>query len=870
MKFYQITTDQVVKDLKTNIQKGLTLKQAKKRLQEHGPNIIPEKKPPSTFLIFIKQFLSPLMFILLFAAIISVLIGEAKDAIVISIAVAMNTILGFIQEFKAEKAAQALKKFEVKHCNVKRDGKIVNIEAKNLVPGDIVLLSAGSRVPADIKLTHVIDFTIQEAILTGEAKPITKNIAPIEKDVTVGDRFCMAFSGTNVLSGKAEGIVTKTGSQTYLGKVVELVTTTKKESTPLQNQIKKLSWFLGAIFLAVIIIIFFLGLIKGIPIHQITMIGIALAVAAIPEGLLVAVTVILAIGMQRMLKRHALVRHLIAAETLGSVSVICTDKTGTLTLGHMQVVKIITKPFDKLSSSLRLRRTSRVNGGEKKDILIASVLNNDAQLKPRSKKATGNPTEIALIQYADSLGINIDQIRLKYQRINEIPFSSDLKYMATIHQFDNYEKLIVKGAPEKIFAMCDNRIVENFKKLANDMAKKGLRLLAIAQKDAKKIDLKKDLYGLEFLGLIGIQDPLRPQAKATVNKLKNAGIRVVLVTGDHKDTALSIARQANIVHEKNGILTGEQLDKITDAQLKKEIDKIDIFARVDPRHKIRIVYAWQARGKSVAMTGDGVNDAPALKAADIGVALGSGSDVAHEISDMVLLDNNLSTIDAAVKEGRTIFDNIRKVITYLMVDSFGEIVLIGGSLLIGLPLPLLASQILWINLITDGPASLALTVEPSEPEIMKEKPKKKNENILNREMKILIFIIGIITDIGLFALYLILLLYKFNLQHIRTIIFTAFAINSLFYVFSIRSMRTSIFRTNPFSNIWLLVAVVVGFFTQISAIYLPPLQKLFSTIPLNIFEWGIVITLALVKIVAIEITKDFFLIKKKRRKNIIT
>ena len=864
MAFYKEKIEEVISKLKTNIKTGLTKKQISNRLKKYGFNIIPTKKTTNPFFIFIRQFINPLMFILLIATIISFLIGEIKDSIIISIAVIINITIGFFQEWKAEKALHSLKNFEVHYCNVKRNEKIISIKAKNLVPGDIVLLSAGTKIPADLRLFHVINFQVEEAILTGESKPIKKNISEIKKDAIVADRTNMVFSGTNVLSGKAEGIVVKTGTNTYLGQIAKLVSETKEPITPLQKQIKKLSWWIGGILLAIIGMISILGFARGIPFYKIIMIGIALSVAAIPEGLLIGVTVILAIGMQRMLKRHALVRHLSAAETLGSVSVICTDKTGTLTKGQMQVVKIITKNNIFTAKDFS-KKSNLINNKELIDIAISSILNNDAQLKQNSNNAFGQPTEIALLLLANSMQFNIKKIREKHERINEIPFSSDLKYMATINKFDDHEKLIIKGAPEKIFAMCkQDETTKKFKKLENKMTHEGLRILAIAinSNSKNKINLKKDLRNLDCIGLIGIQDPLRTQAKSTIKELNKAGIKVIIVTGDHKDTTASIAKKAGIEFQEENILTGSQLDKITEKQLTKIIPSIIIFARVDPRHKIRIVQAWQSFGKSVAMTGDGVNDAPALKAADIGVALGSGSDVAHEISDIVLLDNNLSSIDSAVKEGRTIFDNIRKVIVYLMTDSFSEIVLIGGAILFNLPLPLLASQIFWVNLISDGLPYLALTVEPAEPEIMQERPRNKNEPIINRDMKILIFIIGIITDIGLFLLFLFLLKNNFNLQHIRTIMFTSIAIDSLFYVFSIKNMHKTIFKMDIFSNRWLIPCVISGFLLQLSVVYIPILQKLFSTTSMNFFEWIMIIFISLIKITAIEISKKYFFTKK--------
>ncbi len=859
MEFYQKKIETVISNLKTNIEAGLDKQKISSRLEKYGQNIIAESKKVSPIKIFLKQFLSPLMFILLIATVLSLFIGDNKDAIVIFAAVIINVIVGFIQEWKAEKSAQALKQYEVLYCNVIRDGKQIKIEAKYLVPGDIVLLSAGQKVPADIRLTHLTEFRVEEALLTGESKPIQKNTDQIEEDVTIGDRKNIAFSGTNILSGKATGIVIATGSNTQLGKIAMLVEQTEEIKTPLQKQMTKFSWILGAIFSVVTFFVFILGLIKGISFYEMAMTSIALGVAAIPEGLLVAVTVILAIGMQKMLKRKALVRHLIAAETLGSVSVICTDKTGTLTEGKMKVTKIVTKDNDySLTTDVKLSEQQDI-----KNIILAAVLNNDAQLQEDSKKTIGHPTEIALLQLADDLKVNIKNIQEKYKRIGEIPFSSDLKYMATLHQFNDHQKIIVKGAPEKIFAMCDSSNIQNFKDSANKMAEQGLRILAFAQKQNHKFDLKKDLTGLSIIGLVGIEDPLRPEAKDNIEELTKAGIRVVLVTGDHKNTAINIATRAGI-EIKNGTITGTELDQMSDKELKDKIEQTDVFARVDPRHKIRIVNAWKAKGKSIAMIGDGVNDAPALKAADIGVALGSGSDVAHEISDMVLLDNNLSSIDAAVKEGRTIFENIRKVIVYLMTDSFSEIVLIAGSLLLGLPLPILATQILWINLVTDGLPYLALTVEPPEEDIMLEKPREKNEPIINKEMKILIFIIGLITDLGLFLLYIGLLKFKFNLSHIRTMIFTALSIDSLLYIFSVRNMHKTLFKSHPLKNKWLIPAVLAGFLTQLIVIYLPSLQKLFYTIPLSISEWGIILILSLLKITGIEITKHFFIIKKKK------
>lgn len=867
MEFYKKTYEQTATTLNTNVEKGLTSQEVEKRLKQYGQNSLPIKKPTSPIIIFIKQFLNPLMFILLIAAALSIALQEFTDAIVIAMAAMLNVVVGFIQEFKAERALLALQTYESTFCQVLRDSKITNINAKQLVPGDIVLISAGNKIPADVRLFNIIDFKVDESILTGESKPSPKQTEQIDKKEIISNQKNMAFAGTYAIAGKAKGIVTTTGINTHLGHIATLVTQTKTESTPLQNKIKKLSWWIGGIMVGITIIISIIGLLKGIPFHKIILISIALAVAAIPEGLLVAVTVTLAIGMQRMLKRNALVRHLVAAETLGSVSVICTDKTGTITEGKMSATQIATNSEIINVIDLKENKLSE----ELENILIAATLNNDAQLSDGSKTIigttiiVGNPTEIAILQMAENLGLNVKEIRDKFKRLAEIPFSSDIKYMATVHKINNENKLIVKGAPEKIFSFCkDDHNLKRFKEIANKMAKQGLRILAIAEKKINNIQTTQNLHDLNCISLIGIKDPLRPQARETLNELKDAGIKVIVVTGDHKNTAINIAKEAGIDAEEKSVLTGIELDEISDNQLKEKIKNINIFARVEPKHKIKIINALKKIGKSVAMIGDGVNDAPALKAADIGVALGSGSDVAHEISDVVLLDNNLSSIDAAVKIGRTIFDNIRKIIVYLLADSFSEIILISAAILMGLPLPLLAAQIFWINLITDGFPSLALTMEPSEPEVMAEKPRAKDEPIINTEMKVLIFIIGIFTDLILLGLYIYLLKTGRDLTHIRTLIFTALAVDSLFYVFSVKSFRRSIFRTNIFSNKWLIFAVIGGLITQLCAIYLPPLQKLFKTVPLTLNEWLIIIGLGIIEIIAIETTKEWFILRAKK------
>jgi len=855
-----MTFASVAQHFNVNVERGLSERQVNQRLQDSGPNALPKQKATSRVTIFFRQFLSPLMFMLLIAACVSLLLGEFKDSIVILLAVGLNVSVGFIQEWNAEKTARLLQSFEAAYCRVIRAGNTRKISADLLVPGDIVILRAGVRLPADIRLTHVVDFTTDEALLTGESKPIKKNTERLEDECTVGDQNNMAFAGSFVSQGKATGIVVATGGKTQLGQIALLAEQTEQKLTPLQVQINRFSWWLGGIVISITIGVGFICLFRGMLLHQILTVSIALAVAAIPEGLLVSVTAILAIGMYRMLKRKSLIRHLVAAETLGSVSVICTDKTGTLTEGKMRVVRIVTLNHD--IDIVKGEPSELINKPEIRELLTACVVNNDASIDPVRNILVGQPTETALYQLACDANLDIPKICDEYKRLHEFPFSSDHKYMATLHPRGDGQWLVVKGAPEKVFAFCDanDHNIERFRAFEAAMSGRGLRLLAVAVARGKEFDVHNIKPQLTCIGLIGIQDPLRAKASHTVETLAKAGIRTVIVTGDHVKTASNIAHQVGLAIGEENVMTGLQLDAMTQEDLNESIVNIDLFARVEPRHKIAIVKAWQACGQAVAMIGDGVNDTPALKAADIGIALGDGSDVAHEISDIVLLNNDLSTIVAAVHEGRTIFENIRKVIVYLLTDSFGVIILIAGALLLGFELPLLASQILWINLISDGFPNLALTVEPPEAGIMQQPPRKKNEPILNREMKVLIFGVGIFTDIVILILYICLILYSsYALDHVRTIIFSTLAINSLFYVFAVKSLKKSIFEIDLLSNRWLLVTVFGGIGIQLLVVYTPFLQKLFSTVPMGIFEWLIVGCLCMIKVVAIEITKYFFI-----------
>ena len=629
-----------------------------------------------------------------------------------------------------------------------------------------------------------------------------------------------------------------------------------------------------------------LGIFRGLPLFYdyaanqegIFYTAVALSVAAIPEGLLIAVTVVLAIGMQRILKNKALVRKLVAAETLGSASIICTDKTGTITTGKMDVYKIITA--DILLKNETDEKMREIN---EREILKISALCNDSFIENPSDplknwRIVGTPTDSALLWAAIQSGLNKIELEKKEARIEEQPFDSENKFMVTRHQLDNnFNHLFIKGAPEVILKRCskvklnekivnlNKKYFQNLNKKCESFSREGLRLLAFAYKKIKKTDSMADnLTDLIFSGFIALKDPVRPEAAETLKLCARAGIKTIIVTGDHRLTAKAIANEIGLKVEDENIIEGAELDQLDDKSLNANLHNYKVYARVNPEHKLRIISAWQKKNQVVAMTGDGVNDAPALKAADIGIALGSGTDVAKESSDLILLDNNFKTILDAIKQGRIIFDNIRKVILYLLADSFSEIILVAGSLLANLPLPILPVQILWINLVDDVFPAMAMTVEPGEKEIISDPPRKKNESVINSEIKLLIFIIGLVVNLVLFCLYLYLLS-KFsvlNLPKIRTIIFSVLALDSLLYAFSCRSFRHSIFSKNIFSNKTLIFSVLIGFVLQLLAIYEPHLQKIIKTVPLNFSEWLIIILLALIDLAAIEITKHFFIIKK--------
>ncbi|MCH8049560.1 HAD-IC family P-type ATPase, partial [Patescibacteria group bacterium] len=663
--------------------------------------------------------------------------------------------------------------------------------------------------------------------------------------------------GTVAVGGRAEVVVTGTGLDTEIGRITKLVLYVEEEETPLQKQLRHFAKLLGLGILALASFVFIFGVARGFDAATMFKISVAIAVSAVPEGLVVGVTVILAIGMQRILKQRALVRRLIAAETLGSVSIICTDKTGTLTTGEMAIDEVridgkkvaIDEKGNKALDALR------------RAVLLTNAAVFEKDPKTGEERISGSPTEIALANY--TLDYEDALRRPKDRLLAEVPFDSALKFSARLYTSDKQANLFAMGAPEVMVDRVDisDRKRKELEKTYDEMTKHGLRVLMIAwAKDVKpKEELdEEDVKDLKVLGFVGLRDPLRKEAAESIRQAKLAGLRPVMITGDHPETARVIAAMAGLDVTRGGVITGRELDDMDDEELVSRIEQIHVFARVMPKHKIRIVRAWQRRGRSVAMTGDGVNDAPAIKAADIGIALGSGTEVAKETADMVLLDNNFKTIVMAVREGRIIFDNIRKLIVYLLSDSFSEIILVLGAVLLGLPLPLLPAQILWINLITDGFPSVALTFEPGEKGVMRDKPRKKGERILNQEMMVLIFIIGILTDAVLFLIFFYLLEREVDIEEIRTFLFVALGADSLFYVFAVRKFRSSVFTSNPFENKYLVVGVLLGFALLFAPLIITPLRELFQFTSLTAIEWVVIIGLGFMQLLLIEVVKEIY------------
>ena len=853
--------EDVIKALNVNPDYGLEPGEATLRLKQYGSNSIETTRKTTYLQKFLGQFADVMILVLLAAAAISGAVGELSDTVVILIIVILNAIIGSVQEYRAEHALEALRRLTTPNAHVRRGGGIQNIPVEELVPGDIVFLEAGNIVPGDLRLFETVDLEVEEAALTGESLPVVKYTQVIDDaDVVVADRRNMAFKGTHVTRGHAMGITVATGSQTELGRIAMLLRESKTVLTPLQVRLKHFGRRLAILVLLVAAIVFVSGLLQGRDVMLMLLTAISLAVAAIPEALPAVVAVSLSFGAQEMRKRNALMRRLSSVETLGSVTYICSDKTGTLTLNEMRLAVIYAngREFSSLSETGDERMLGQWLG--RGMALCTNVMRND------KNEPDGDPTEVAL--YLAGLDGGFDKFELEstLPRLVELPFDSDRRMMTSLNQVDDTIIAFTKGAPEAVLPLCNEQLTINGKTVLDrdvildhsaQLAKQGYRVLALAMRGFSKLPEEITVTTIEseltLLALVGLIDPPRPGVSEAIADCRTAGITPVMITGDHPGTALAIARQLNISTD-NHVMTGKELAQLTDEVFQQRVKDIRVYARVSPEQKIRIVSALQACGEYVAMTGDGINDAPALKRANIGVAMGQkGTDVAREASDMVLMDDNFVTIVGAVREGRRIFDNIRKFIRYIMASNSGEIWTLFLAPFLGLPLPLLPIQILWINLVTDGLPGLALSTEPQEPNIMLRSPRPPNESIFAHGMWQHIVWIGLL--IGGLSLGAQAWAYESGSPNWQTVVFTVLTFCQLAQVLAIRSERESIFTIGLFSNLPLLGSVLLTIALQLMVVYTPYFNKIFHTTPLTMEELIVCFTLPFIVLLAVEVEK---------------
>ena len=851
--------------LKSNLLYGISNEEAQKRLEKYGKNKIEDKKKESIFIKFIKQFNDIMIIILIISAIVSAAVakiegsGDYIDSIIIISIVILNAIMGTVQEAKAEKSIDALKKMSTPVAKVKREGNIITVPSEEIVIGDIIILEAGNYVPADCRIIKSYNLKIEESSLTGETIPILKDEnVKLKGDCNIGDMVNMAFGTTIITNGSAEAVVVETGMNTKVGKIANMIINDESPETPIQKKLGQIGKTLGIGCLIICAIIFIIGILKKIPVIEMFMTSVGLAVAAIPEGLPAIVTIVLSIGVTKLAKHNSIIRKLPAVETLGSSSVICTDKTGTLTKNEMNVVEYEDANMKKIDLILEL-----------------GTMCTDVQIQ-NNGKILGDPTEIAIVEGANRIYKNRSELYSKYPKINEIPFDSNRKLMSTIHKFNNKYRIITKGAPDVLLERCtkyyNNGNIEslnyikrnNLKSRNENLADKALRVIGVAYIDLdilpKSLDANFIENNLIFVGFIGMIDPPREGVKESIKQCKEAGIKIAMITGDHIATAKAIANDLGILRKNDLCITGKELDQISQKDLEKNIMKYSVFARVTPEHKVKIVKAFQSTGAVVAMTGDGVNDAPALKNADIGISMGlNGTDVAKNASDMVLADDDFSTIVEAVKFGRNIFDNIKKAVHFLIATNIGEIATIFFGLILGLKSPLLAIQLLWINLVTDSFPAIALGLDPAEKNIMKKKPRNSRKSLFADGLWTQIIteglMLGVLTLVAFYIGY-----NKFGLEVARTMAFVSLGMLELVHVFNIRS-EESIFRTNIFSNKYLIGAFVLGTVLQISVVVIPSLAQIFEVKPLNGIQWLYTITISLLPIVIMELQK--FLNKSK-------
>lgn len=877
--WHALTTEEIFKHLSSN-EGGLTSKEARKRLEQFGFNEISPHKKKNIFLLFISQFKSPLIYILLLAALVTYVFQHTVDTWVILAVVIFNSFFGLLHELKAEKAMEALSKIMSLKTKVKRNQVLMDLPSSEIVPGDIIEISAGMKVPADLRIIEQQDLRVDESILTGESMLQEKSDEVLEPTTSLGDRGNMLFGGTIVVSGRGWGVIVNTGMSTEFGKIAKEVTQTPETKTPLQKRLEKFSSKYLMLILAAVTAIFVIGLIKGLGIVQMFLTALSAAISAIPEGLPAVITVALANGAYQMARRKAIVRKLTAVETLGSITVIASDKTGTLTHNQMTVQKIYlhqnAQNFQISGSGYGPQGEITPNPNQELiDFLKYSALCSDAEVFEENNEwqIKGDPTEGALITAATKAKIRKEEIDKVYPRFDEMPFETKKGFMATLNRDEEENNLIiVKGAPEKILEMADldesqkQKVLEVLK----DFSKNALRVIAIAVKqvsaDKKKIN-EDDLKNLSFVGLLGMIDLPRKEAVAAINACRECGIKPLMITGDYSLTAHAVAKDLGLVTENDGVISGEELEKLSNEDFQKALKNFSVFARISPEIKLKIVEGLQGLGEIIAVIGDGINDAPALKKADIGVAMGEGgTDASREVADLVLADNNFVTIIAAIEEGRTIFQNIRRVIFYLLSTSAGELFIIFFSLIFLPPpfnLPLLPVQILWLNLVTDGTAGLSLALEPTHQGIIKYPPRNPKESIVNKLMFFRIILVGLVMFLGTMVLYSLEIKSGASVDRARAIAFTTMVIFQIFNVLNSRSLRESIFGMPFFGNKYILASMTLSFFLSYLTVALPFMRTIFHTVPLSGLDWLKIVIVGLSVIVVIELEKLF-----RRKQNV--
>lgn len=869
----------VLKEFDVNPQTGLTNEEAAKRLGKYGENKLKGKPKRSLISLFFSQLKDMLIYVLLGASVITIAIGEYVDAIIILTVVVLNAVIGVVQEYKAEKAIEALQQMTTPKTLVRRNGEVKEIRSEEIVPGDIIIIDAGRFIPADLRLIETANLQIEESALTGESVPSDKNAKAVFDDpkTPIGDMSNMAFMSTLATYGRGEGVVVATAMETEIGKIAKILDEDTNEMTPLQKRLDELGRILGYIAIGVCILIFIVALFQKRDLFEMFLTAISLAVAAIPEGLAAIVAIVLALGVTRMSKINAIVKKLPAVETLGSVNIICSDKTGTLTQNKMTVLKHYT--LNNLKD-IPASKTGFEASRDEAELIKSFVLCSDAAYE--NGESTGDPTEVALVVLGDKYNLTKRDLNAKHKRVSEKPFDSDRKLMSTLNEEGNGYRVHTKGAIDNILkisttALVDGKIVplteemkSDYLKAAEEMSDNALRVLGAAYKDVTSIiapeEMEKDLTVIGFVGMI---DPPRLEVKASIKEAKTAGITPIMITGDHKNTAVAIAKELGIAESINQSLTGSEIDELSDEEFSRRINDYRVFARVSPEHKVKIVRAFKAQGNIVSMTGDGVNDAPSLKYADIGVAMGiTGTDVSKGASDMILTDDNFTTIVHAIEEGRNIYNNIKKSVIFLLACNLGEVITVFASILFFWPVPLLPTQILWMNLITDSLPAIALGIDPGDKDVMKQKPRDPKESFFAKGAGIRAVtggtLIGILT---LAAFYFGLREYGYSmgsenipeevLTYARTMSFVVIVASQLFYSLTMRNSTKSIFKIGIFSNKYLIGSIIAGFILQFGVISVPFLASAFKVHNLNLRDWDLVLLFALVPLVVNEIIKAF-------------